>query len=116
MAEWKRYRQSDWQDSSSRLTSKTFAGTVIPSLPFGYERTRTDRNIDRVARALIEQIESEQWFVDGESRDELLDAWGQVLDAWGLARLGPKAMKSEGDWLLTWAFNEVGLCCGVKPC
>lgn len=98
VAEWKRYRQSDWQDSSSRLTSKTFAGTVIPSLPFGYEHTRTDRNIDRVAKVLIEQIESEQWFVDGESRDELLDAWGQ-------ARLGPKAMKSEGDWLLTWAFG-----------
>lgn len=98
VAEWKRYQRTDWYDSAGQLSSKTFARTNIQAPPFAFERVRTDRNIDRVARVLIEQIESEQWFATGESREELLHAWAQT-------RLGGAADKRDRDWLLQWAFR-----------
>jgi hypothetical protein len=75
IAQWKRYRLTDWHDNTGQLRSKSFATATINASPLRYERTRSDRYIDRVVKMVLDEIESETRFADAEAQGAVAKAW-----------------------------------------
>ncbi len=90
IAEWKNYQRQGWDDISGYPTFKSFAdGYVLNQLQNRnwIEQNRADRNIDRMTKLLLDQINSDELFRD----PAVLKEW---RDAWNEAQSGPRADQS----------------------
>ncbi len=60
LREWNRYQQTPWQSVDGQWRSKTFLRepAAFNLSHLGYERTRTDRFVDALAKLLLQQLDS----------------------------------------------------------